>query len=582
MREQKPPPTHRELLEHLASRGVLEDWQIHPSLPTGCLGKNEADQVSLTGHLSLQGHRIHLRITLPWTFPLCLPVITLERIDPSLRFPHLIGKNQLCYEAGANLLDRHDPQAIAYEALLRARAMIGELIAGNRAEEFAQEVVAYWSRIAKHSVVCLVDPSEHPHVTMALYMPPLGLCAVADQPRVLRERLLNSGSEDLPLERALYIPLDPASVDPGFVPEELKTLPGLRKYVRALPEKDRLELKHLLARRSGPDSFVVLGVRRPRGQRALIGIHLRQLRGGHPLANERADAQVIPVDLLRYDPSFLAPRGGASASLQARRVLLTGCGALGGHIALALARAGVGKLSLVDHDLFEVANTYRHVCGVQWAGVPKVLGLKQYLENLIPFIEVTPHAEPLEVFLKQGPGRLREYDVVISALGNPTIELHLNEQLWSDPSLPPALFAWVEPHSLGGHVLLTHVRGPQGLVRGCFECLHQRPNEGGPLENRAAFASPGVTYTQDMLGCGSQHLPFADLDAQRTAEMAVRLSLRVLNSEATEAPLLSWKGEKRAFEEAGYTVTPRYLADPGQLEAQRLFYKRDDCLVCRE
>lgn len=568
-----PPPSHREVLEHLASRGVLEECQLHYSPPASSGG-------ALTGHLMLQGHRIHLRITLPWTFPLCLPTIALERIEPSIALPHLVGRKHLCYEAGANLLDRHAPRAIAYEALLRAREMLDELIAGHRAEEFAQEIVASWGRVAAHSIVCRVEPSEHPRAITALYAPRVGLCAVADEPRVLRERLFGEKNESLPLERALYIPLDPASVDPAFVPEALRTLTGLRKYVHALPEEDRLELKRLLGRRSGPNALVILGIRRPRGQRALIGVHLQHMRGGHPLANEDADAQVVPIALLRYDPSFLAPRGGASASLQKRRVLIVGCGSVGGHIALALARAGVGKLSLVDDDLFEFANTYRHVCGAQWAGIPKVHGLKQDLEKLIPFIEVTPHAEPLEIFLKQGADRLREYDVVISALGHPTIELHLNEQLWSDPSLPPALFAWVEPHSLGGHVLLTHVRGSKGPVRGCLECLHERSSEGGPLENRAAFALPGVLYTQDMLGCGSQHLPFADLDAQRTAEMAVRLALQVLNGEISDAPLLSWKGDRRAFEQAGYTVTPRYLTDSSQLEAQQLLYKRDDCLVC--
>jgi hypothetical protein len=103
---------------------------------------------------------------------------------------------------------------------------------------------------------------------------------------------------------------------------------------------------------------------------------------------------------------------------------------------------------------------------------------------------------------------------------------------------------------------------------------------GGPLENRAAFASPDAIYTHDTLGCGSQHLPFADLDALRTAELAARLALRVLGGEVEEAPLLSWKGDRRAFEQAGYTVTRRYKTEPDQLEAERLLYRREDCPVC--
>jgi hypothetical protein len=580
--EKKPLPTHREILEDLASKGVLEEWRIEPGPPTGSTHADRIEQVALTGHLPLQEHRIRLRVTLPRTFPRCLPEIAIEKIEPELALPHLVGDRRLCYDAGANLLDRHDPWGVAYEALLRARAMLSDMLSGNRAQEFAQELVAYWGQLARHgySINCDIRAGEHPYVTMALYTAQGRLWAVADEPRVFRERLPGFEAALLRTTRAVYIPIDPVSVDPDFIPKKLGTLAGLRKYVRALPEGDRLKLEKLLARRGEGQELVVLGVRRPRGERALVGVHLEALRGGHPLTREHAEAEVVPVELLRWDHSFLAPRGGASVGFRKHRVLLTGCGAVGGHIALALARAGVGGLSLIDQDSFELANIYRHVCGMAWVGEPKVSGLKQELERLIPHVEVTPHEGTLERFLEEAPTRLREYDLVISALGHPTLELDLNERLWSDPGFPPALFAWVEPLGLGGHVLLTHVRGSRGLIRGCLECLHQRPIESEPLENRAAFASPGVTYTRDTLGCGSQHLPFADLDALRTAELATRLALRVLGGEAEEAPLSSWKGDRRAFEQAGYTVTPRYEAEPAQLEARRLLYRREDCPVC--
>lgn len=577
----KSPPTHREILEDLASKGVLGECRIEPTPSTGSVQVGQAEKVALTGHLTLQGHRFRLRVTLPRAFPLGLPEITVEKVEPALKLPHLMGDNQLCYEAGANLLDRHDPWGVAYEALRRAQTMLSELISGSRAQEFAQEIFAYWSRRAGgYRIHCDIGAGEHPYVTMALYSMLGALWAVADEPKVLRERLPPHEAAFVTTQRALYIPIDPVAVDPNFEPNELCTLAGLRKYIRALPEEDRLKLEKLLARRVGSDELVVLGVRRPQGERALIGLHLEELRGGHPLAKEHADAEVVPVELLRWDHAFLAPRGGASAGFRKRRVLLAGCGAVGGHIALALARAGVGRLSLVDHDVFELANAYRHVCGMARVGQPKVSGLKQEIERLLPHVEVTPHEGTLDRFLENDPARLREYDLLISALGHPTTELDLNERLWSDPRCPPALFAWVEPLGLGGHVLLTHVRGAQGLARGCLECIHHRPTTSGPLENRATFASPGVTYTHDMLGCGSQHLPFADLDALRTAELAARLALRVLGGEVEEAPLLSWKGDRRVFEQAGYEVTARYETRPEQLEAERLLYRREDCPVC--
>ena len=47
--------------------------------------------------------------------------------------------------------------------------------------------------------------------------------------------------------------------------------------------------------------------------------------------------------------------------LLASRVLVVGCGALGSVIANMLARAGVGKLIIVDRDFIEITNLQRQV-----------------------------------------------------------------------------------------------------------------------------------------------------------------------------------------------------------------------------
>ena len=93
----KTPPTHREILEDLASKGVLEEWRIGPTPSTGSAQVGQAEQVTLTGHLTLQEHRFRLRVTLPRAFPGSLPEITVEKVEPDLKLPHLGGD---CYRAG--------------------------------------------------------------------------------------------------------------------------------------------------------------------------------------------------------------------------------------------------------------------------------------------------------------------------------------------------------------------------------------------------------------------------------------------------------------------------------------------------
>ena len=69
------------------------------------------------------------------------------------------------------------------------------------------------------------------------------------------------------------------------------------------------------------------------------------------------------LDTSRYHRQELLPQIGkdGQARLAAGRVLLVGCGALGCTIAEQLARAGVGRLRIVDRDVVEWSNLQRQV-----------------------------------------------------------------------------------------------------------------------------------------------------------------------------------------------------------------------------
>jgi molybdopterin/thiamine biosynthesis adenylyltransferase len=575
----QPPPSHLETLERLQRSGLLEECQLIPPAATG-RKRAPIGEASLSGYMPLDGYRIHLKVELPRSFPLYLPELTVLGVDPHLELPHLVGDHQLCFESETNLLlDRRDPWGIVQESLIRARALLRRLLAGGRAEEFAQELVAYWGSASRFRWDCVVAATDHPHLTKLLSTELIPI-AVADEPFVFGQSLAERRADNLARQNAIYIPLDPVAADPGFVPRELQKPEGIRKYIRALPEADRREVARLLGHCTQRQELVVLGVKRPKGERAMVGVYFPQVRGKHPLADEQAQDTALPVTLRRRDIAFLAPRGGAGAELQHKHVLIVGCGAIGGHLALMLARAGIGQISLVDHDLFELANTYRHACGMAHENKPKVQGLQQELQRLIPYVKVVPYPEGIEALLDRQPEVLTQAQLVISALGSPTVEMHLNERIWSSAKHPPTIFAWLEPLGLGGHVLATHVPRMGGFARGCLECLYDRPIEEGPLRNRAAFATPGDNYTRDVLGCGSTYVPFADLDSLRTAELAARLALRILRGGLDGAPLLSWKGDASAFREAGYRVTPRFEDMHEPFSEEQVAHVRQDCPVC--
>jgi len=77
--------------------------------------------------------------------------------------------------------------------------------------------------------------------------------------------------------------------------------------------------------------------------------------------------------------------------LLASRALVVGCGALGSVIANTLARAGVGKLRIIDRDFLELNNLQRQVLYDEddvAAGLPKAIAAKHRLERINSSIEI--------------------------------------------------------------------------------------------------------------------------------------------------------------------------------------------------
>src|SRR5688572_23537212 len=81
--------------------------------------------------------------------------------------------------------------------------------------------------------------------------------------------------------------------------------------------------------------------------------------GGVPARTGPASPLVRHLDELarRFDRQVrFAPFGRAGqANLVSARVLVVGCGALGGALAEVLFRSGVGELVLVDRDVVELS-----------------------------------------------------------------------------------------------------------------------------------------------------------------------------------------------------------------------------------
>ena len=75
----------------------------------------------------------------------------------------------------------------------------------------------------------------------------------------------------------------------------------------------------------------------------------------------------------------------------AATVAICGLGGLGSNIAIALARAGVGKLILIDFDRVDITNLHRQQYKANQIGMNKTDALRDNLLEIAPYVTLETH-----------------------------------------------------------------------------------------------------------------------------------------------------------------------------------------------
>lgn len=115
----------------------------------------------------------------------------------------------------------------------------------------------------------------------------------------------------------------------------------------------------------------------------------------------------------------------ALAVLAHKRVALFGIGGVGGYVAEALTRTGIGALDIIDSDSVCLSNLNRQIIATHSTlGSLKTEAMKQRLSDINPACQVIDHAcfylpETADQF------DLESYDYVIDAVDTVTAKIHL-------------------------------------------------------------------------------------------------------------------------------------------------------------
>lgn len=159
----------------------------------------------------------------------------------------------------------------------------------------------------------------------------------------------------------------------------------------------------------------------------------------------------------------------AQEKLKLANILIVGCGGIGCTTAELLARAGVGKISLIDADSIEISNLQRQIAYLeQDVGFYKAEILAKRLQQINPFIQVEAYTTRLDE--KNAQALISQQDLVLDGCDNFSTRYLVNQ------TCTHAQVALISASAIGFQGQLFMVEGDSA----CYECLfpkQQQQNE---------------------------------------------------------------------------------------------------------
>ncbi len=182
--------------------------------------------------------------------------------------------------------------------------------------------------------------------------------------------------------------------------------------------------------------------------------------------------------LLRYSRHILLPELGVEAqtAFVNAHALIVGAGGLGSPVALYLAAAGVGTITICDHDEVDLTNLQRQIIhDMRGVGTPKVTSAKNRIGEMNPLVNVRTIQK--RVLGDELAALVREADIVLDCCDNFVTRHAVNR----------ACFEHKKPLISGAGIRFDGqvcVYDPRDEKSPCYHCLF--PEGDAPDEVRCA------------------------------------------------------------------------------------------------
>lgn len=513
--------------------------------------KGKIYKVVIKFTMQIKEESVGIVMGIPTDWERSLVDIFIENYEDFKLIPHMYKEGQMCLFDLEGVLIDATFDGLIVESLNRLENILLEGIEGTNKIEFITEFDAYWNQQSNigiiNSSVALDDGIKKIKYTYK-FSDKIESLSTSDK----EEELKKLGKYNT-IKNGVYVNI---KCDDLVYPPDWRKKIDI-KYVNELLEIGKIEYKDIknMMKNFSKELLLLINISQPNGFNIPVAILVKgyneKLIKHNKYFQLHIGCKCMPLGVCRNDSEYLIKRGGMFTDVRYKKVLIIGCGSIGGYLASELVKAGVSNISLVDKDILSPDNIYRHLLGLEYVGQYKTKAIIKYLEKNIPYIKLNSFEEKIENLIEDYKLDFDAFDLVISATGNHNVNRWINGYVMSNKVSAPVVYLWNEVLGIGNHALFIDIKN-----KGCFECLIGLDEYG--LYDKTSYCKRGQIFTKKYNGCHSTFLPFGSIHSLKTVAMGVELALKYFNGEIKENCLISQKGEDVYMKKEGLLTSDRY------------------------
>lgn len=502
--------------------------------------------------------------------------------------PHVGENGSLClFDLEGILIDKNF-KGLLYQTLTRLNKTLRDGLSEFNKNDFIEEFEQYWGRLPDVKILkSMISPTRY--TKLVKYADNQNIVKRKKREKFIdfieRKNKYKLVSSDLEKDFTLYKGMNNIknAVYIYVESEEYIYPPDWRKkldieYVNYLLKHKSLDGAKIMdmINKCKRDLVLIFNINQPNDCTNMFGVIIKNYKIDEVSGDIKIQTalDLIPCWVTRCDKQFLLNRGGATLDIYRKKVLVIGCGSIGGYLINELVKSGVNFIDIVDEDLLKEENIYRHLLGMEYINEYKSKALVDYISKNIPSVNISSYIENVEDAISDENISFSEYDLIVSAVGNHNVNRWINKYVHVNKIQTPVVYLWNEALGIGNHVAFISTNN-----KGCYECFFGESEDG--IYDKTSYCERGQSFTKRVRGCGSSYLPFNSTNSITTAILGIDIIKKYFNNEIDKNFIISIKGDDYYLKKEGFKTSNRYnVQHENRIKVEGDKFKKEDCFNC--